>query len=105
MGSKEKMFADLLHFTHFTMLPCTDAVAYTGDPDYDAIDGNGNVFCGFTQQVTTGKDRSLKDGEWADFTGTTTITYDPFGDTSAANAWADTWTYNSENPIQDMTGF
>ena len=66
------MFADLLHFTTLT---CTDDVAYTGDPDYTlASDPNGNIFCGFTAQGTTGKDRSAKDGEWADFTGTTTIT-------------------------------
>ena len=31
--------------------------------------------------------------------------YDPFGDTSAANMWADTYTTNSTNPIQSMTGF
>lgn len=70
------MFHDLLHFTqlHYTQLACTAPVAYTGDPDYDSLDGNGNVYCDFTQQSATGKLRTAKDGEWADFTGSTTIT-------------------------------
>jgi len=95
------MFADLLHFTSLT---CTDAVAASA-PDYTLSDPSGNIFCGFTKQTSTNKDRSAKDGEWADFTGTTTITYDPFGDGVDANAWADTYTTTSTNPIQKMTGF
>jgi hypothetical protein len=31
--------------------------------------------------------------------------YDPFGDGVDANAWADTYTTTSTNPIQAMTGF
>jgi len=96
------MFHDLLHFTQ---LACTAPVAYTGDPNYDSLDGNGNVYCDFAQQSTTGKARTAKDAEWADFTGSTTITYDPFGDGVDANAWADTYTTTSTNPIQAMTGF
>jgi hypothetical protein len=65
------MFQDLLHFQS---LACTDAVAYSGAPDYSLSDPNGNVFCAFTKQTATNKARSNKDGEWADFTGTTTIT-------------------------------
>jgi hypothetical protein len=84
---------------------CTDWVGAGGDPVYTQSDPSGNVFCMFEQQATTGKARSDKDGEWADFTGTTTITYDPFGDTFDANMWADTYTTTSTNPIQNMTGF
>mmetsp|Transcript_36229 Transcript_36229/g.58396 ORF Transcript_36229/g.58396 Transcript_36229/m.58396 type:complete len:88 (+) Transcript_36229:44-307(+) len=87
------MFHDILHFQSLT---CTD---------WDSTAFTGNVFCGFTASSVTGKDRSAKDGEWADFTGTSTVTYDPFGDTSAENAWADTYTTTSTNPIQKMTGF
>ena len=68
------MFQDLLHFQS---LACTDAVAYSGAPDYSLSDPNGNVFCAYTKSTVTGKARSDKDGEWADFTGTTTITVYP----------------------------
>ena len=64
------MFHDLVHFTQ---LACTDYVA-PGSEDYSKLDGNGNVFCGFDTFAATGKARTAKDGEWADFTGTTTIT-------------------------------
>jgi hypothetical protein len=96
------MFADL---HHFMSLACTDWVGAGGTPVYTQSDPSGNVFCAFTKQTATDKARSDKDGEWAAFTGTTTITYDPFGDTSAANMWADTYTTNSTNPIQKMSGF
>lgn len=97
------MFADLAHFTQLT---CTDWVSPAGGAaDYTAIDGQGNVFCGFTKSSVTNIARSAKDAEWPAFTGTTTITYDPFGDGVDANAWADTYTTTSTNPIQAMTGF
>ena len=64
------MFHDLVHFTQ---LACTDYVA-PGSEDYSKLDGNGNVFCGFDTFAATGKARTAKDGEWADFTGSTTIT-------------------------------
>ncbi len=63
------MFQDLLHFQS---LDCTAAVAYSA-PDYKLSDPNGNVFCAFTKQTATNKARSATDGEWADFTGSTTI--------------------------------
>jgi hypothetical protein len=66
----QNMFHDLVHFTQ---LACTDYVA-PGSEDYSKLDGNGNVFCGFDTFAATGKLRTAKDGEWADFTGTTTIT-------------------------------
>jgi len=56
------MFHDILHFQSLT---CTD---------WDSTAFTGNVFCGFTASSVTGKDRSAKDGEWADFTGTSTVT-------------------------------
>jgi hypothetical protein len=31
--------------------------------------------------------------------------YDPFGDGTSANAWADTFTSSTENPIWKMNGF
>jgi len=95
------MFQDLLHFQQ---LDCTAAVAYSA-PDYTLSDPNGNVFCAFTKQTATDKARSAKDGEWATFTGSTTITYDPFGDGVDKNAWADTYTTTSTNPLWKMTGF
>ena len=64
------MFQDVLHFQS---LACTAAVPYSGDPDYKLSDPNGNVFCAYTKSTVTNKARSAKDGEWADFTGTTTI--------------------------------
>jgi hypothetical protein len=66
----QKMFHDLLHFQQ---LACTAYLA-PGSEDYASLDGNGNVFCGFDTFAATGKLRTAKDGEWADFTGTTTIT-------------------------------
>jgi hypothetical protein len=68
-----EMFQDLLHFQQ---LDCTAAVAYSA-PDYTLSDPNGNVFCAFTKQTATDKARSAKDGEWATFTGSTTITVCP----------------------------
>jgi hypothetical protein len=68
-----EMFQDLLHFQQ---LDCTAAVAYSA-PDYTLSDPNGNVFCAFTKQTATNKARSDKDGEWAAFTGTTTISVCP----------------------------
>jgi hypothetical protein len=65
------MFADLLHFQS---LACTDAVAYTADPDYSKIDGNGNVFCAYSKSTVTNKDRSAKDAEWPDYAATSTVT-------------------------------
>ncbi len=65
------MFQDVLHFQS---LACTAAVPYSGDPNYALSDPNGNVFCAYTKSTVTNKARSAKDGEWADFTGTTTIT-------------------------------
>ncbi len=65
------MFQDLLHFQ---TLACTDAVAYSGSPDYSKIDGNGNVFCAYSKSTVTGKDRSAKDGEWPDYAATSTVT-------------------------------
>jgi len=96
------MFADLVHFQS---LACTDAVAYSGDPDYTKIDGNGNVFCAYTKSTVTNKDRSAKDGEWPDYAATSTVTYDPFGDGTDKNAWADTFTSSTANPLWKMNGF
>ena len=65
------MFQDLLHFQS---LACTDAVAYSGSPDYSKIDGNGNVFCAYSKSTVTNKDRSAKDAEWPDYAATSTVT-------------------------------
>lgn len=93
------MFAEI---AHFTSLVCTAAVS-PASPDYTLSDPSGNIFC-------TAFARGEKDAEWPSYdrltpAGESTITYNPFGDGADENMWATSFTTDSSNPIDKMSGF
>ena len=45
------------------------------------------------------------EGNWTDISMGASVQYDPFGDGVDKNAWADTYTTTSTNPLWKMTGF
>ena len=49
--------------------------------------------------------RASRGGDWTDMSIDASVQYDPFGDGVDKNAWADTYTTTSTNPLWKMTGF